>query len=58
MELVGECLMTGSASPIAAALIASSVSFLQPVFGEEESDQRFGTIHFDTSCNDICAAAL
>jgi tetratricopeptide (TPR) repeat protein len=44
--------MIRSASAVAAALIAASVSFSQPVFGEEETDQRFGTVHFDTSCND------
>jgi hypothetical protein len=45
--------MIRSPSAVAAALIAASVSFSQPVFSEEETDQRFGTIHFDTSCNDI-----
>ena len=45
--------MIRSGPAIAAALIAASISFLQPVFAEEETDQRFGTVHFDTSCNDI-----
>ena len=45
--------MIRSPSAVAAALIAASVSFSQPVFSEEETDQRFGTVHFDTSCNDI-----
>ena len=45
--------MIRSASAVAAALIAASILFSQPVFGEEETDQRFGTVHFDTSCNDI-----
>jgi hypothetical protein len=45
--------MIRSASAVAAALVAASVSFSPPVFSEEETDQRFGTVHFDTSCNDI-----
>src|SRR6266480_1989278 len=45
--------MIRSASAFAAALIAASVSFSQPVFSEEETDQRFGTVHFDTSCNEV-----
>jgi hypothetical protein len=45
--------MIKSAPAIAAALIAAGVSFLPPAFGEEEADQQFGTVHFDTSCNDI-----
>ena len=45
--------MIRSASAVAAASIAASVSFSQPVFAQEETDQRFGTVHFDTSCNEI-----
>ena len=45
--------MIRSASAVAAALIAASVSFSQPVFSEEETDQRLGTVHFDTSCNEV-----
>jgi tetratricopeptide (TPR) repeat protein len=44
--------MIKSTPAIAATLIAV-LSFLQPAFGEEETEQRFGTVHFDTSCNDI-----
>src|SRR4029077_12779432 len=50
---IGECHMIRSPCAVAAALIAASISFSQPVFSEEETDQRFGTVHFDTSCNDI-----
>ena len=44
--------MIRSPSAVAAALIAASVSFSQPVFSQEETDQRFGTVHFATSCNE------
>src|SRR4029078_12641616 len=27
-------------------------SFVQPAVGQEETDQRFGTVHFATSCNE------
>src|SRR5436190_19166244 len=37
---------------IASASIAISVSLSPPVFAQEETDQRFGTVHFETSCND------
>ena len=36
----------------AAAVIAVSVSFPQSVLGQAETDQRFGTVHFATSCNE------
>src|SRR5437016_1129886 len=45
--------MIRSAFAVASASIAISISFSQPIFGQEESDQRFGTIHFDTSCNEV-----
>src|SRR3954468_14248887 len=45
--------MTRSAFVVAAASIVASVSFSQPVLGQEESDQRFGTVHFQTSCNEV-----
>ena len=28
------------------------ISFGQPAFSQEETDQRLGTVHFDTSCNE------
>src|SRR6476659_2555276 len=37
---------------VAAASIAASVSFSQPIFAQEETDQRLGTVHFETSCNE------
>src|SRR5262250_3157162 len=45
--------MIRSAFAVAAASIAASVSFSPPVFAQDESDQRFGTVHFDTSCNEV-----
>ena len=45
--------MIRSASAVAAASIAASVSCAQPIFAQEDTDQRFGTVHFDTSCNEV-----
>src|SRR4051794_20191377 len=36
----------------AVAIAAAGLSFVQPAVGQEETDQRFGTVHFTTSCND------
>src|SRR5438128_6969659 len=44
--------MIRSAFAVAAASIAACVSFSQPIFGQEETDQRLGTVHFATSCNE------
>src|SRR5712675_2023598 len=30
----------------------AGLSFIQPASSQEESDQRFGTVHFPTSCNE------
>jgi len=45
--------MIRSAFAVAAASIAASFSFSQPIFGQDETDQRLGTVHFDTSCNEV-----
>jgi hypothetical protein len=45
--------MIRSAFAVTAASIAASISFSQPIFGQEESDQRLGTVHFETSCNEV-----
>src|SRR6516225_1926142 len=45
--------MIRSALAVAAASIAASVSFAQPVLAQDETDQRFGTVHFETSCNEV-----
>jgi tetratricopeptide (TPR) repeat protein len=34
------------------ALLAAGLSAAPPAFGQEEADQRFGTVHFVTSCNE------
>src|SRR6476646_8423041 len=36
----------------AVAIAAAGLSLVQPAVGEEETDQRFGTVHFATSCNE------
>ena len=37
----------------AAVTIVGAVSLAQPSFGQqEETDQRLGTVHFATSCNE------
>ncbi len=45
--------MIRSALAVAAASIAASVSFSPPVLAQDETDQRFGTVHFETSCNEV-----
>src|SRR5258708_9598027 len=45
--------MIGSAFAVAAASIAASVSFSQSSFGQEETDQRLGTVHVEPSCNEV-----
>src|SRR5262245_15713536 len=41
-----------AASTIAAA-IAASMPGAQPAFGQVDSDQRLGRVHFETSCNEV-----
>ena len=36
----------------AVAIAAAGLSFVQPAVAQEETDQRFGTVHFATSCNE------
>src|SRR5215472_5330048 len=45
--------MIRSAFAIACASIMVSIAFPQPVFAQDESDQRLGTVHFETSCNEV-----
>jgi hypothetical protein len=35
-----------------AATLAAGISFVQPAVAQEESDQRLGRVHFETSCNE------
>jgi tetratricopeptide (TPR) repeat protein len=45
--------MTKSSFPgVAAAALAGAISCVQPALAQEEADQRLGTVHFQTSCND------
>src|SRR5262245_45729338 len=48
----GGGLMTRSAFVVAAAVIAAGAASPPLVFGQEEADQRLGTVHFETSCNE------
>src|SRR5262245_44760538 len=34
------------------ALAATAASFTPPALGQEDTDQRLGTVHFATSCNE------
>jgi tetratricopeptide (TPR) repeat protein len=34
------------------ATLAAGLSAAPPAFGQEETDQRLGTVHFETSCNE------
>jgi tetratricopeptide (TPR) repeat protein len=36
-----------------AVAAAGCLSFGQPAAAQDETDQRFGTVHFDTSCNEV-----
>src|SRR5947209_11418042 len=45
--------MIRSALAVAAASIAASVTFSPPVLAQDETDQRLGTVHFDTSSNEV-----
>src|SRR5262249_23479842 len=45
--------MIRSAFAVAAASIAASFSFSQTIFGQDETDQPLGPVHFDTPCNEV-----
>src|SRR3954453_10076686 len=34
------------------AIFAAGFSAAPPAFGQDDTDQRFGTVHFGTSCNE------
>ena len=36
-----------------AATLSLGVPFAQPALAQEDVDQRFGTVHFPTSCNEV-----
>ena len=43
---------------VVAATLAAGTFFAQSVRAQEESDQRLGNVHFETSCNEAGAATL
>src|SRR3954454_15476687 len=45
-------MIRSSLAVAAAATVAAGMAFAQPALGQEESDQRLGTVHFQTSCNE------
>jgi Tfp pilus assembly protein PilF len=45
--------MIRSAFAVASASIAVSMLFSQPIVAQDETDQRLGTVHFETSCNEV-----
>src|ERR1700704_3729345 len=51
---IGETIMAAAMpkclAAIGAALLLSSVA---PAFAEDREDTRFGTVHFQTSCNEV-----
>jgi Tfp pilus assembly protein PilF len=44
--------MIRSASAVAAGALAAGVLLAPPAVAQEDTDQRLGTVHFETSCND------
>ena len=45
--------MIRSAFAVAFASLMAGIAFPAPVFAQDESDQRLGTVHFETSCNEV-----
>src|ERR1044072_307267 len=45
--------MIRAAFAVACATIVASITFPAPSSAQDESDQRLGTVHFDTFCNDV-----
>jgi Tfp pilus assembly protein PilF len=51
--LVKEANMIRASITTAIAVATTAwISFGQPALSQEETDQRLGTVHFDTSCNE------
>src|SRR5215831_14324580 len=46
-------MIRSSSAAAFAAAVALGCSFAQPVRAQEETDQRLGTVHFETSCNEV-----
>ena len=45
--------MIKTSLPALAVTLSLGVSFTQPAFAQKDVDQRFGTVHFATSCNEV-----
>ena len=45
--------MNKPAYVLAAAGLMTGISSMQPALAQDDVDQRFGTVHFATSCNDV-----
>src|SRR5262245_53960394 len=48
----GEIMIRAPFAPAVVATIVASLSGAQPVLSQDESDQRLGRVHFQTSCNE------
>src|SRR5256885_8578132 len=47
-----DTMIRSSLATAVAAAIAAGLSSAKPAFAQDESDQRLGTVHFTTSCNE------
>ena len=45
--------MTRAYAIVAAATLTIGMSFASPAASQEETEQRLGTVHFETSCNEV-----
>src|SRR5499425_2134030 len=48
-----EAMIISSVMTALAATVAAGLSSASPAFGQDESDQRLGRVHFETSCNEV-----
>ena len=44
--------MIGASIAGAISVVVTALSLVAPAFGQDETDQRYGTVHFATSCNE------
>src|SRR5437660_6562363 len=47
-----DAMIRSSAMTALAATVAAGLASAPPAFAQDESDQRLGTVHFTTSCNE------
>src|SRR5262244_1005012 len=45
-------MIKSASATVLAAIVAAGLASAQSAFGQDESDQRLGTVHFATSCNE------